>query len=380
MTMTPPLLNTQFSAPHTHHLNLLKHPFMSLHSTHPQLPPLGPWNSAVDHWFLDAADEFDDSSSDSNDDIGSAQNEGSGLYSRAACTGVTHDFKAGEDTTRNWDGHRGGGYMSSRQNVCVFDNLCVGSDGKLTMFLPPHADGLPLEPSAYSEEENFIGYVRLSAFESWEGRYSIMHNRSGAQGDDPGWRPAVVRSSVPKNFRFAGDAELHVFQRHTHFFQNYGHLLVDDLLSAFAGMQLFSLTTLNATLVLMPDCPCCFPETAHALCSRFFWSGDSMANGIFGGGTKASTAYTEGTCFKKVLMGHSSALSSVYPNPLISVVARQFRSLFVSNIVGVGAKYHETQWLRGREAALVNISSEQVRPCTRSLTQLAFVALSCFVT
>ena len=341
---------------------------MLLHSTHLQLQPLGPWsNLRSDAWVLDAADEIDDSF-DSNDDASSA-NEGSGLYSRVACSGVTHDFDAGEDTVRNWDGHSGGGYLSSRQNVCVFDNLCVGSGGELTMFLPPRSDRLPLEPSAYNEESNFIGYVRLSAFESWEGRYSVMHNRSGAHGDYPGWRPAAKRSSIPKTFHFTGDTELHVFQRHTHFFQNYGHLLMDDLLSAFAGMWLFSLTTFNATLVLMTDCPCCFPETAHELCARFFWSGDSLANGVFGGGAKPSTAYAEGTCFKKVLMGHSSALSIAYPNPLISVVARQFRSSFVSNIVGVGAKYGDSQWLRGREAALVNISSEQVRQHTRNFVQ-----------
>jgi hypothetical protein len=59
-------------------------------------------------------------------------------------------------------------------------------------------------------------------------------------------------------------------------------------------------------------------------------------------------------------MGHSSALSSVYPNPLISVVARKFRSLLVKFFVGDGVQYLSDQWQRGPEAALVNVTLQQV--------------------
>jgi hypothetical protein len=284
----------------------------------------------------------------------------SALYSRVACTGVTHDFEAGEDTVRNWDGHRGGGYLSSRHNVCVFHNLCIGNGGEITMFLPQRADSVPSESMAYNEEQNHIGYVRLSAFESWEGLNRVHSNQSWQHGDYPGWRPSVKRSFIPKAYRFADDAQLHVLQRHTYFFQHFGHLLVDDLLAAFAGMQLFSLDSFDAVLVLMPSCPCCFPETAHQLCSSFFWNNESMARAIFTGGAKKLSTYAEGTCFKRVLMGHSSALSSVYPNPLISVVARKFRSLLVKFFVGDGVQYLSDQWQRGPEAALVNVTLQQV--------------------
>ncbi len=323
------------------------------------LPSLGPWYGSEDTWKLDPGGE----SSELPDALGhsSSDNDGSGLFSRVTCTGVTHDFEAGEDTVRNWDGHKGGGYMSSRHNVCVFENLCLRSSGEMTMFLPPRADGSPSESTAYNEEENHIGYVRLSAFESWEGRYSDHYKGSATQGDYAGWRPAVKRASIPKTFRFADDAQLHVFQRHSYFFQNYGHLMLDDMLAAVAGIELFSLAALKATLVLMPQCPCCFPETAHELCARFFWNNNSIASGVFWGGAKQSTAYADGTCFKQVLMGHSSALSSAYPNPLMSVAARKFRSLLVMSVVGAGVQYHNSQWLRGSEAALMNISSEQVR-------------------
>jgi hypothetical protein len=279
-------------------------------------------------------------------------------YSSVVCTGITHDFDAGEDIVKNWDGHRGGGYMSSRQNVCVFNNLCVGNDGELTMFLPPRLDGQPVEPFAYDEEQNHIGFVRLSAFESWEGLYGVQYNSSS--GDYPGWKPAVKRSPIPSSYSFASDADLHVFQRHTHFYQHYGHLLLDDVFSVITGLELFSLAELDAALVLMPNCPCCFSETASDLCALFFWRNDSIANVLFHGGAKQSTAYGKGTCFKKVMMGHSSALSLVYPNPLISVTARKFRSLLVSRVVGAGVNYQKSQWLKGREAALVNISKEQV--------------------
>ena len=60
------------------------------------------------------------------------------------------------------------------------------------------------------------------------------------------------------------------------------------------------------------------------------------------------------------MMGHSSALSSVYPNPLLSVVARKFRSELVMSVVGAGVRYEESQWQRGPEAALIDISKEQV--------------------
>jgi hypothetical protein len=73
---------------------------------------------------------------------------------------------------------------------------------------------MPLDFTAYNdEEENYIDYVRLSAFESWEGRYSKHYNRSATQGDYPGWRPAVKRSSIPETMRVV---ELHVFQRRSH--------------------------------------------------------------------------------------------------------------------------------------------------------------------
>ena len=110
----------------------------------------------------------------------------------------------------------------------------------------------------------------------------------------------------------------------------------------------------------MPSCPCCFPETAHSLCARFFWNNDSIARAVFRGGVQPSTAYSQGTCFKTVMMGHSSALSSVYPNPLLSVVARKFRSALVMSVVGAGVRYEESQWQRGPEAALIDISKEQV--------------------
>ncbi len=329
---------------------------------------LGPWFEFNHRWVLHP-DGDDDSPPDALHHAG-VHEDGSGVFSRVACTGVTHDFEQGEDIIRNWDGHRGGGYMSSRQNVCVFENVCLSGGGVLSMYLPPHPEGLPSESTAYNEERNHIGYVRLSSFESWEGRYSQTYSGNATQGDYAGWRPDVKRASIPKTFRFAQDAELHVFQRHSHFFQNYGHLLLDDLLAAFAGMELFSIATLNATLVLMPDCPCCFPETAHELCARFFWNNDSMSRSLFVGGAKQLTAYSDGTCFKKVLMGHSSALSCAYPNPLLSVVVRKFRAALVSGVVGESARYHSHQWLRGTEAALMNISGEQVRPtvvCCRCL-------------
>jgi hypothetical protein len=339
------------------------------------LPPLGPWSEHAGSWVLDP--ELDDALETAEDDHDAAMHDVGGggyvvfflplifcelfrSYSSVACTGVTHDFDAGEDIVKNWDGHRGGGYMSSRQNVCVFDNLCVGSDGELTMFLPPRVDGAPKESVAYNEEENHIGYIRLSAFESWEGLYSINYNSSS--GDYPGWRPAVRRSPIPATYHFASDADLHIFQRHTHFYQHFGHLLLDDMLSAFTGMELFSLAEFKATLVLMPNCPCCFPETASKLCAMFFWNSDSIAQKLFHGGAKQSTVYDKGTCFKKVMMGHSSALSLVYPNPLLSVAARKFRSSLVMSVVGEGIRYQKSQWLKGRDAALVNISKEQVRP------------------
>ena len=324
------------------------------------VPSLGPWFDFKHKWVLHP-DGGDEPPHDALHHAGALE-EGSGVFSRVACTGVTHDFEQGEDTVRNWDGHRGGGYMSSRQNVCVFENVCLSGGGVLSMYLPPGPEGLPSESTAYNEESNHIGYVRLSSFESWEGRYRQTYSGNATQGDYPGWRPHVQRTSIPKTFRFAQDTELHVFQRHSYFFQNYGHLLLDDLLAAFAGMELFSMTALHATLVLMPECPCCFAETAHELCARFFWNNDSMSSSLFVGGSKRLSAYADGTCFKKVLMGHSSALSCAYANPLLSVVVRKFRAVLVSGVVGEGARYHSHQWLRGPEAALINISSEQVCP------------------
>ena len=45
---------------------------------------------------------------------------------------------------------------------------------------------------------------------------------------------------------------------------------------------------------------------------------------VFGGATRL-TDYADGTCFKRVLVGHSSALPSAHHNPLMSVFATEFR-------------------------------------------------------
>ena len=88
-------------------------------------------------------------------------------------------------------------------------------------------------------------------------------------------------------------------------------------------MQLFSFAELIAILVLMPECPCRFPKTARELCARFFWNNDSMSSRV--SSVVCLTDYADGTCFKRVLVGHSSALPSAHHNPLLSVFATEFR-------------------------------------------------------
>jgi len=63
--------------------------------------------------------------------------------------------------------------------------------------------------------------------------------RSRPGGESTSFTPRVVRHAIPPQFTWS-DAPVHTLQKHS-YSNNFGHLVIDDLYSAWAGMQTFNL-------------------------------------------------------------------------------------------------------------------------------------------
>jgi hypothetical protein len=82
---------------------------------------------------------------------------------------------------------------------------------------------------------------------------------------------------VPPHFVWADDARVHAFMRHSDP-QNFGHLMVDDFLSAYtAGVA----RSMHAKRAPSPPTPHqlerFFPTSRSTTCASFWWSGARAA-------------------------------------------------------------------------------------------------------
>jgi hypothetical protein len=101
-------------------------------------------------------------------------------------------------------------------------------------------------------------------------------------------------------------------------------------------------------LVAVEWCPCCRDDFNALLCQRYKTRGgwlqgltplDSLELNSCAAACAAhrrrahcSCRYPHGTCFRNVLLGHSSALSVAYFHPSRAMVAREFRDSFFLNL------------------------------------------------
>jgi hypothetical protein len=179
---------------------------------------------------------------------------------------------------------------------------------------------------------------------------------------------------IPSHFVWAQDARVHAFMRHSDP-TNFGHLIVDDFLSAYtAGACSMkhtaavraSLLTPHAARAFLPDaavadlrlvilewCTCCrshfgLADAGARYCERYKTLGgwlqgltplDSLELSEWVTLLLSSLpisllflslhrSYPHGTCFRKLLLGHNSALSVAYFHPSRAMIFREFREYF----------------------------------------------------
>jgi hypothetical protein len=119
---------------------------------------------------------------------------------------------------------------------------------------------------------------------------------------------------------------------------NFGHLFGDDFVPAFMAMELFGSITRRNRLLLMPGSSC---VPSSVIENTNPWSYRcKLAYRIWVKALSQSEAATQSmysqsqssVCFKKVIVGHSSALSFSYMNPSRGPSVRRFRNFFAANL------------------------------------------------
>ena len=114
--------------------------------------------------------------------------------------------------------------------------------------------------------------------------------------------------------------------------KNIGHLISDEYFAAFAAMELFDAVTPTAQMILMQ--PCTFDADA---CARGY--NESM-RGLSLHPARTLASYASGTCFRRIIMGHSMALGHAFSSSFRGPTARRFRDFFAGNL-GLGWIYDE---------------------------------------
>jgi hypothetical protein len=113
---------------------------------------------------------------------------------------------------------------------------------------------------------------------------------------------------------------------------NIGHLLSDEYFAAFAAMELFDVVHPDSQMILVQACT--FDATA---CARGY---DESMRGLSLRPARTLDSYASGTCFRRVIMGHSMALGHAFASSFRGPTALRFRDFF-SNNLGLGWMYKE---------------------------------------
>jgi len=121
---------------------------------------------------------------------------------------------------------------------------------------------------------------------------------------------------------------------------------------------------------MMEWCPCCRTDFLGMACGRYKAHGgwlqgltpfdsrelsscvmflkSTSLNSCFFVKFACGCRYAHGTCFRKMLLGHSSALSVAYYHPSRATVAREFRDSFLQNL-GLAAVLKGRGWGGGSD-------------------------------
>jgi hypothetical protein len=110
-------------------------------------------------------------------------------------------------------------------------------------------------------------------------------------------------------------------------------LISDEYFAAFAAMELFDVVTSDSQMILMR--PCTFDAAA---CARGY---NGSMRGLSRRPARTLDSYAHGTCFRRIIMGHSMALGHAFPSVFRGPTARRFRDFFAGNL-GLGWIYKET--------------------------------------
>jgi hypothetical protein len=113
---------------------------------------------------------------------------------------------------------------------------------------------------------------------------------------------------------------------------NIGHLLSDEYFAAFAAMELFNVVSADSQMILIK--PCTFDAVA---CARGY--NESM-RGLSALPARTLDSYASGTCFRRVIMGHSMAFGHAFSSSFRGPTALRFRDFFLDNL-GLGWMYRE---------------------------------------
>lgn len=113
---------------------------------------------------------------------------------------------------------------------------------------------------------------------------------------------------------------------------NIGHLISDEYFAAFAAMELFDVVQPDSQMILVKACT--FDASA---CARGY--NESM-RGLSLLPARTLDSYASGTCFRRVIMGHSMALGHAFASSFRGPTALRFRDFF-SNNLGLGWMYRQ---------------------------------------
>lgn len=270
-------------------------------------------------------------------------------HSSVKCSGLEHLYTMGfaVQGTANSPNWKQEDYQDTRRKTCVFSRACV-IDGRVTVYLPPEMKGKT--PNAY----NWMGFEdgMVHAY-SWEPRWTRGSWDEGWHSSD-GWSPEFVFGELPQGARagFADDAGTHYMFRPTHlrnYNMNFGHLFIDDILSAFIAMQEFELegeggaadgrfvtvgarnweTDLSLNMLGQGCTPQLLQDGVTTTCRG---RPTEALRAVFNRDPISLFSYPNATCFHRLVVGHTSAHSTAYRVHLRSIPASRFRDFYFERL------------------------------------------------
>lgn len=122
---------------------------------------------------------------------------------------------------------------SPRHRLCMFNDVCI-VNGAVTYYLDDTLESVSPIGTSIQDIELF-----LSA-------HYFYHDLGK-------WKPNIVHGPRPTELAFAPEERVYVLDELT-YSENFAHLLIDNLLSAYAAFEVFGLDITEAQIIGMRDC------------------------------------------------------------------------------------------------------------------------------